>query len=484
LDLLATSSNWFTTKSITHRSGIHDFLMWPMIQTSYPDNCGDCCLRPMTQWFHRRLEFDDDDKADKRRFDVFVRMLFSILVDADRLDSERFEQQHRLQREWQRPSLTLNPELLLNQLDAACRAKAVANSGSSTELNRLRDDVRAACRAHGRESKPGFFSLTVPTGGGKTCSSMAFALEHAASHGLGRVIVVIPYLSIIEQNAREYRSFFGASAVLEHHSAVEVPESKRRDDTDPDEPPHAIDVEHAIENWDAPIVVTTAVQFIETLFAASPARARKLHNVARSVVVFDEVQTMPTHLLEPTLDVLRTLQQHFGISVLFCSATQPAFLKSPNLKHGFRTGEVREIAPAPHSLFQKLQRVRYRVEPPESRWDWNRLADEMVSRDQPQALAVVNLRQHASDAFEALRQKLIQTGREEETDGVFHLSSAMCAEHRLALLYVARAEVRFRLTRSRRRRRLQIGRHQGKRLRLRLRVKHTVSHRARYKQAL
>lgn len=133
---------------------------------------------------------------------------------------------------------------------------------------------------------------------------MAFALAHAQKHNLRRVIVVAPYLSIIEQNARDYRTIFGVDQILEHHSAVEVSAPKHPVDKDAEEPAQTLEIERVMENWDVPIVVTTAVQFIETLFAASPAKARKLHNVARSVVIFDEVQTLPIHLLEPTLDVL------------------------------------------------------------------------------------------------------------------------------------------------------------------------------------
>ena len=376
------------------------------------------------------LGADEDEDCDNRRFDVFVRMLFAILVDADRLDSEKFEQEHRRRRPWERYTRTLAPVMLLDRLEMARREKSERNKGSRSELNQLRDGVFNACRECGRDSLPGFFSLTVPTGGGKTISSMAFALEHARTRNLRRVVVVIPYLSIIEQTARDYRMIFGADQVLEHHSAVEVTPPKKASDADAEEPAQALDIERAMENWDVPIVVTTAVQFIETLFAASPAKARKLHNVAHSVVIFDEVQTLPTHLLEPTLDVLRTLQQHFGVSVLFCSATQPAFLKSGNLRRGFQKGEVHEIAPSPAEMFQKLRRVRYRIEPKGSCWNWDRLADEMLSLKRQQALAVVNLRQHAFDAYLALKARLTSAGE----NAVFHLSSAMCAGHRLDLL--------------------------------------------------
>jgi len=383
-----------------------------------------------------RLDYDDNNPADVRRFDVFVRMLFSILVDADRLDSEKFEQEHRKECAWERTIRTLDAGALLARLDIARRTKGLQKKDSRSNLNALRDSIFDACVERARTSLPGFFSLTVPTGGGKTYSSMAFALEHARTHGLRRVIVVIPYLSIIEQNARDYRAIFGADQVLEHHCAVELapakPESVHRED----EPTQVFDHERAFENWDVPIVVTTAVQFIESLFAAGAGRARKLHNIARSVVIFDEAQTLPVDLLEPTLDVLRILQSHFGVSFLFCSATQPAFRKSANLKQGFRSDEITEIAPRVNDLFAKLQRVTFRIVPETDRWDWKRVAAEMLLR--PQALCVVNLRRHAFDVYQALKAGLISHpcfGA--DANAIFHLSSAMCPAHRLDVLGLA-----------------------------------------------
>jgi CRISPR-associated endonuclease/helicase Cas3 len=187
---------------------------------------------------------------------------------------------------------------------------------------------------------------------------MAFALSHAKKHCLRRVIVVIPYLSIIEQNAEEYRDALGDEMVLEHHSAVELSQSaSRSDNSDLDEPTNASDMEKAMENWDMPVIVTTSVQFIETLFAASPGQARKLHNIPRSVVIFDEVQTLPAHLLEPTLNVLREFKDRWGVSFLFCSATQPAFRKSTALKNGFEPDEMTPIVPEPENIFKKLKRI-------------------------------------------------------------------------------------------------------------------------------
>ncbi|MGA2253975.1 MAG: CRISPR-associated endonuclease Cas3'' [Thermoguttaceae bacterium] len=389
------------------------------------------------------LDLDANDDLEKRRYEFSTRMLFSMLVDADRLDSERFEQEFRRGRRWQRQTVALHAEMLLDQLQKARRKKAVDRP--SNELNRLRNAIFDACVQAGKNLPQGFFSLTVPTGGAKTLSAMACGLAHASRRNLRRIFVVIPYLSIIEQNAREYRSIFGADHVLEHHSAVEIPREVTTSEKDAtDEFPHTSLAELAMENWDMPIIVTTTVQFIETLFAALPSRARRLHNVARSVVIFDEVQTLPTHLLEPTLDVLRELKNNYGVTFVFCSATQPGFRKSPSLSHGFQDAEVEEIAPAPREIYRNLRRVNYNIRPRSDLWDWQRLADEMARKTQ--SLCVLNLRRQAFAAYEAVQrqavvawravqQTLMEHARENDSsDAVFHLSSAMCPAHRLDLL--------------------------------------------------
>ncbi|MBT9158805.1 MAG: hypothetical protein DDT26_00052 [Dehalococcoidia bacterium] len=370
--------------------------------------------------------FFDDTETGKRRYEFMTRMLLSILVDADRLDTERWKKERKLGKPWQRFVIPLEPETLLQQLEAERDKKA--KDRPDDDLNKLRNNIFDACLKEGRHLARGFFSLTVPTGGGKTLSSMVFALSHARRHGLRRVIVVIPYLSIIEQNADEYRKVFGSQQVIEHHSAVELPNRK-----DADDPAEASDWEKATENWDAPIIVTTSVQFIETLFAASPSKARKLHNIARSVVIFDEVQTLPTHLLEPTLDILRELKDSYGVSFLFCSATQPAFKKSANLKQGFVPDEMKEIAPDPERTYQLLRRVDYHIKTKDNPWDWKTLAEQMVA--QPQALCVINLRRQAFKLWQAMRDFLKEQGHGDDVEqGLFHLSSAMCPAHRLDLL--------------------------------------------------
>ena len=354
-------------------------------------------------------EFAEPSKdGDIGLTEFYVRMLFSCLVDADFLDTEQFKTGR------ERRPVKLNPALLLKRLQVHR-----STFDSSGELNRLRNSVFEDCLTKAAEPA-GFFSLTVPTGGGKTLSSMAFALEHARRHGMQRVIVVIPYLSIIEQNAAEYRKVLDPrndGTVIEHHSAVAAESGDDEQFRSPEE--------LATENWGAPVVVTTSVQFIESLFANRTSKCRKLHNVANSVVLLDEVQTLPSHLLNPLLHVLRDLKEHYRTSFVFSTATQPAFSRSTSLPSGFDANETQEIVSQPHELFQKLRRVTYKIRTSQSsQSSWSELAEEWKS--EPQALGIVNTRKQAAEWWELLRTH--------QREGVLHLSSAMCAEHRTKVL--------------------------------------------------
>ena len=347
--------------------------------------------------------------------ECYVRLLFSCVVDADRSDTACWPQNPPADR-------MLEAERLLSLVRAERDRKSATNPGSP--LGKLRNDVFDACVAKGALSQ-GFFSLTVPTGGGKTLSSMAFALSHAKHHGLRRVIVVIPYLSIIEQNAAEYRRIFGDNVVLENHSAAE-PSA----DADEEEKSR---LDLVAENWDAPVIVTTSVQFLESLFAARPARCRKLHRVARSIVVFDEVQTMPAHMLQPAFSMFRELARNYGVSFVFSSATQPAFRRSSSLPDGFAADELHEIVPEPPKLFRQLRRVNYHLPQKEETLDWPQLSERLA--ESKQALCVVNLVRHANQLWEQLTARLSSEERP------FHLSAAMCPQHRLDSL----KEIRSRL---------------------------------------
>jgi CRISPR-associated endonuclease/helicase Cas3 len=363
-----------------------------------------------------------DRYTSRRRFELWTRFLFSALIDADRLDTERFYQgDGRLQ-----ATAGFGPPAVLRQrLDTHLSqlVAGLAPAQRDSPVNRARAEVLAACRA-AAELAPGIFSLTVPTGGGKTLSAMAFALAHAESHGLRRVIAAIPYTSIIEQNAAVYRRALGDGQVIEHHSSLDPEKETERNKL-------------ASENWDAPVIVTTNVQLFESLLSNRTSRCRKLHNVARSVLLLDEVQTLPPELLAPVLDLLRELVATFGCTIVLSTATQPAL----GAREGFEEGlpDVREIMPDPASMAQRLRRF-------EVRWPgglgadgeggtgdgapttWQELAQRVGA--EPRALAIVHRRQDARE----LAQRLPAAGR-------FHLSALMCADHRSQVL----AEVKARL---------------------------------------
>ncbi|HBO1244594.1 CRISPR-associated endonuclease Cas3'' [Pseudomonas aeruginosa] len=336
------------------------------------------------------------------------RMLFSCLVDADYLDTEAFYDRtegRRSLREQARPTLA--------ELRAALDGHLAEFKGD-TLVNLLRGEILAGVRGKANE-QPGLFSLTVPTGGGKTLASLAFALDHALAHGLRRVIYVIPFTSIVEQNAAVFRRALGAlgeQAVLEHHSAFV---DERRQSLEARKK-----LNLAMENWDAPIVVTTAVQFFESLFADRPAQCRKLHNIAGSVVILDEAQTLPLKLLRPCVAALDELALNYRCSPVLCTATQPA-LQSPDFVGGLQ--DMRELAPEPGRLFRELERVR--VQALGSLED-AALTEQISRRDQ--VLCIVNNRRHARALYESLA----------ELPGARHLTTLMCAKHRSQVL----AEVR------------------------------------------
>ena len=339
-----------------------------------------------------------------------VRMLFSCLVDADFLDTERFYACAENRHVPRGCDIGIDP--LQAALSSHLEAKALeADPGwVNTERQRILAHVRAQAG-----TEPRLFSLTVPTGGGKTLTSLAFALDHAKVHTLRRVICVIPFTSIVEQTASVFRGALGAlgdEAVLEHHSAYA------------DDPDKALEAQKkiclAMENWDRPLVVTTAVQFFESLFADRPSQCRKLHRIAGSVIVLDEAQTIPLKLLRPTLLALDELQRNYRCSIVFCTATQPALADD-----AFRDviGELHELAPDPAGMFRRFRRVSVRHLHAQS-------DDEVVARlqRQTQALCIVNNRLHARALFQALG----------EASGATHLSTLMCAAHRRQVLARAR----------------------------------------------
>ena len=359
--------------------------------------------------------------------EMFLRMLFSCLTDADALDTEAHMNPSETERR-QADALGI-PEL--RDLLRDRQERDFAGTEPSV-VNRVRREVYDACltAAH---LPPGVFDLTVPTGGGKTRSGLAFALEHAAQHGLRRVVYAIPYTSIVDQTAQVFRDLFGDApgTILEHHSAIEPKPLKREgEEADGGDEPE-LWRRLAAQNWDAPLVVTTTVQLFESLFSNRPGACRKLHRLAQSVIVLDEVQTLPAHLLTPLIDGLKTLAANFGVTVVLCTATQPALTGqvSPFLD-GFAS--VQPIIPQADRdrHFGLLRRVRYRVEADE--WDWERVAAEM--RQGTSCLCILNTRRQA-------RQVLDVLDPDRGDRNVFHLSTLMCGHHRRAVL----AQVRERL---------------------------------------
>ena len=337
--------------------------------------------------------------------EFFIRMLFSALVDADFLDTERHF--NREQAESRRRGPNISDLWQDFEKDQVKFTKA-----TPSRLNVAREEVYQACLQAASQPQ-GVFRLTVPTGGGKTRSGMAFGLKHALRHGLDRVIVAIPYTSIIEQTADVYRQIFRPGVVLEHHSAV-ASEEERCD------PVSLNDVwsRLAAENWDAPIVVTTTVQLFESLFGHKTTACRKLHNIARSVIILDEAQTLPTHLLEPILDALKQLVDYYKVTLVLCTATQPALDNGPHLRG---LDNIREIVPAPARLFSELRRVSYELHV-EEKWTWEQVAKEM--REAGQALAVVNTKNDALLLLEAIQD-----------EDALHLSTLLCGAHRRAVLH-------------------------------------------------
>ncbi|MZP30798.1 CRISPR-associated helicase Cas3' [Heliobacterium undosum] len=357
---------------------------------------------------------------------LFVRMLFSCLVDADYLDTERFMQPELAALRDPGEDLSALLDKLEKHLEEKCQKAA------KTVVNQARADILRQCREKA-ELAPGLFTLTVPTGGGKTLSAMDFALRHAVKNGLDRVICVIPFTSIIEQNAALYREIFGDDNVLEHHSTYQ-PERHHPVDAYEDDMAdnRALRWKLATENWDKPIVVTTNVQFFESLYANRSSRCRKLHNLARSVIILDEAQMIPDRFLKPCLAALTELVRNYGATMLLCTATQPAL-------NGLLPTEVtsREIIDQPQTLYEQLRRVTVR--------NAGRLNDEQLIEQlapHSQALCIVNTRRHARILFEYLGESARMSEGIGVGEGCWHLSALMCPKHRTLKLKEIREALR------------------------------------------
>lgn len=346
---------------------------------------------------------------------LWIRMLFSCLVDADFLDTERYMNPSKATNRGGYCSISQ----LLERLNRYCEQLKVQSE--KTKVNDIREKIKATCIQRAKEPQ-GIFSLRVPTGGGKTISSLAFALEHAKHHGLDRIIYVIPYSSIVEQNADVFRAAVGKDQVVEHHSNIEDGNATMKSRL-------------AAENWDAPLIVTTTVQFFESLFASNPSRCRKLHNIVKSVIVLDEAQLMPVKFLAPILETIQLLADHYQVSVVISTATQPAFEKrlvGGTLFKGLNT--IKEIM-GPEDQINLLYKTltRNQVEFPSylnKKSSWEEIATGLVQYNQ--VLCIVSDRTSCRELHRLMPKE------------TYHLSALMCGQHRSDII----TEIKHKLTTS------------------------------------
>jgi len=338
---------------------------------------------------------------DPKQMHLWVRMLFSCLVDADYLDTERFMNPESFERRGKYESLIE----LKGRFDI--HMEELSNNAPNTQVNSIRSRILKNCIESGGFS-PGFFSITVPTGGGKTLSSMAWALNHALKYNKSRIVFAIPFTSIITQTAQIYRSIFGDNNVIEHHSNI-------------DENTNTLERKLAVENWDAPIIVTTNVQLFESLFANRTSRCRKLHNLVNSIIILDEAQMLPPEFLHPILTTLKGLVDDYGVSVLFSTATQPALTGRIGSKgqfsfEGIAADSVRELVQDIDKLTFDLRRVEIQLpENANETIDWSIIADELQQHEQ--VLCIVNTRNQCRELHNLM------------PDDTLHLSRLMCTDH-------------------------------------------------------
>ena len=389
--------SFFCNQIASHHRGLYDYYeLEKIINEPWPED--------VIQEMERCKLTQPSFKMRKEDCHHLVRMLFSCLVDADYLDTEAFMNEadaHMRGSHTPLLSLTLQLEKYIERLQ---------HDAVDSDVNRIRKKVQERCGMMSAHPK-GFFSLTVPTGGGKTLSSLLWAMRHAVCHGMKRIIIAIPYTSIIVQTASILKGIFGEENVLEHHSHAELSAIKD------------IRLRHkaklATENWDYPIIVTTNVQLFESMFSNKPSDCRKLHNIANSVIILDEVQTLPTDFLQPIVDALTTYQTVFGASVLFTTASQPlldGLIEGCNPKAAFHgIDSITEIIPPEYALHDRLRRVELVID--ETSCTYDEITERISSHDK--VLCIVNTRNDAREIYERLPK-----------DGLtIHLSRMMCPKH-------------------------------------------------------
>lgn len=392
-----TADNLFVNQIVSHHTGLHDSdEIESIINHNIPSEVDiDIAKKKLNS---PKLNLQSND------FHHLSRMMYSCLVDADYLDTEAFMDKNSSVLRKNKQSLVSLLPLLENKLDEF-KTKA-----EHTEINEIRNQVQQQCITMSH-SPIGFYSLTVPTGGGKTLASLLWAMKHAIHNGQKRVIIAIPYTSIIMQTAATLRSIFGEENILEHHSNID-PEQIRDEQL-------REKMKLATENWDYPIIVTTNVQLFESMFSNKPSVCRKLHNIVNSVIVLDEAQTLPMDFLQPIVDSLKTYNKLFHISVLLTTASQPVLsglIEGCNPKVSFAgIDHITEIIPADFKLHDKLRRVKLDIDNEGKTYDE---VAEMLCKQQ-RVLCIVNTRRDAKELYERLPQEGI----------TLHLSKMMCPAH-------------------------------------------------------
>ena len=399
------SESLLCNQIISHHSGLHDYCqIEETLKKDIPSDVNRCVEKIHLNRPPFSLSTIKGCKGMTSDANHLSRMLFSCLVDADYLDTELFMDEKSARKRINGISLQSLLPLLETYIDN------LQKRSSESEVNAIRRTVQERCVSVSNVEK-GFYSLTVPTGGGKTLSSLVWALRHAVHNGMKRIIIAIPYTSIIVQTASILKQIFGEEAVLEHHSNFDPQSIKGK------EMQHKAKL--ATENWDYPIVVTTNVQLFESMFSNKPSDCRKLHNIVNSVIILDEVQTLPTDYLQPIVDALKSYQRMFGISVLFTTASQPVLsglIEGCNPKAAFQgIDNITEIIPKEYVLHDKLRRVRLEIDNTGS--TYNEIADQLSQHNK--VLCIVNTRNDARELFERLPKEGL----------TIHLSRMMCPRH-------------------------------------------------------
>ena len=390
---------------MSHHSGLHDYCdIEDTLKKNIPSDVNRCVEKIPLNRPPFSFSTIKGCKGMTPDANHLSRMLFSCLVDADYLDTELFMDEESARKRMNDIKLEALLPLFEAYIDSLQRGSTMS------EVNTIRRQVQERCVSMSDVEK-GFYSLTVPTGGGKTLSSLVWALRHAIHNGMKRIIIAIPYTSIIVQTASILKQIFGEEAVLEHHSNFD-PQSLTSKDMQ-----HKAKL--ATENWNYPIVVTTNVQLFESMFSNKPSDCRKLHNITNSVIILDEVQTLPTDFLQPIVDALKSYQRMFGISVLFTTASQPVLsglIEGCNPKAAFQgIDHITEIIPNEYALHDKLRRVCLEIDDTGSTYD--EIAKRLSRHDR--VLCIVNTRNDAREIYERLPKEGL----------TIHLSRMMCPRH-------------------------------------------------------